>query len=161
MRQKTRRSDLHWLPVRRRISFKIATVTFRVLQFQPPSYLASLIPRYVPARALRSSSSLLICVPHVKPPWQPPKHFHLLLRISGMHCQIICRPCQLFLLLEELSNITYFCLLTLTVVRNLVRSYIQLNVSHFVTAPTTAIAHPGNTMPPIYKRSIRAPTISG
>ena len=36
-------SDLHWLPVRHRISFKIATVTFRVLQFQQPSYLASLI----------------------------------------------------------------------------------------------------------------------
>ena len=56
--------DLHWLPVRHRITFKIATVTYRVLQFQQPSYLASLIPRYVPARALRSSSSSLsICVP--------------------------------------------------------------------------------------------------
>ena len=56
-------SDLHWLPVRHRISFKIATVTFRVLQFQQPSYLASLIPKNVPARALRSSSALSICVP--------------------------------------------------------------------------------------------------
>ena len=56
-------SDLHWLPVRHRISFKIATVTYRMLQFQQPSYLASLIPRYVPARALRSSSSLSICDP--------------------------------------------------------------------------------------------------
>ena len=46
--------DLHWLLVCHRISFKIATVTYRVLQFQQPSYLASLIPRYVPARALRS-----------------------------------------------------------------------------------------------------------
>ena len=53
-------SDLHWLPIRPRISFKIATITYRVLQFQQPSYLASLIPRYVPARALRSSSSLSI-----------------------------------------------------------------------------------------------------
>ena len=56
-------SDLHWLPVRHRISFKIATVTFRVLQFQQPSYLSSLIPRYVPARAFRSSSSFSRCVP--------------------------------------------------------------------------------------------------
>ena len=69
--------------------------------------------------------------PHVKPPWQPPNHFHLLLRVSGMHCQIICRPSQLFRLSEELSNIIYSCLLTLTVVQNLVRSN-QLNVSHFV-----------------------------
>ena len=51
-------SDLHWLPVRHRISFRIATVTYKVLQFQQPSYLASLIPRYAPARALRSSSSV-------------------------------------------------------------------------------------------------------
>ena len=69
---------------------------------------------------------------HVKPPSQPPNHFHLLLQISGTHCQIICHPFQLFLLLKELSNITHSCLLTLTVVRNLVRSN-QLNVSHFVT----------------------------
>ena len=71
---------------------------------------------------------------HVKPPWQPPNHFHLLLdllQIFGMHCQIICHPFQLFLLLEELSNITYSSLLTLTVVKNLVKSN-QLNVSHFV-----------------------------
>ena len=50
-------SDLHWLPVRQRISFKIATVTFRVLQSQQPSYLSSLIPRYVPARQLPSQTA--------------------------------------------------------------------------------------------------------
>ena len=56
-------SDLHWLPVRQRIDFKIATITFKVLHFQQPSHLAALIPRYVPTRSLRSSSSLSICVP--------------------------------------------------------------------------------------------------
>ena len=101
-------------------NFKIATVTQRVLQFQQPAYLASLIPRYVPAQALRSSSSLSICAPtRIKPPWQPLNHFNLLLRISGMYCRIICRPSQLFLFLEELSNISYSCLITLTVVQNL------------------------------------------
>ena len=78
--------DLHWLPVRHRISFKIATVTFRVLQSQQPSYLSSLIPRYVPAQALRSSSSFSICVPPRKTTMQLPNHFHLLLQIFGMHC---------------------------------------------------------------------------
>ena len=68
--------------------------------------------------------------PPWQPPWQPLNHFHLLLQIFGMHCQIICRPFQLCLL-QELSNITYSCLLSLTVERNLVRSN-QLNVSHFV-----------------------------
>ena len=66
--------------------------------------------------------------PHVKSPWQPPNQSHLLLRVSGMHCRVICRPSQLFLFLEELI---YSCLLTLTVVQNLVWSN-QLNVSHFV-----------------------------
>ena len=84
-----------------------------MLRFQQPSYLASLIQRYIPTRALRSSSSRSVRVHHHA--WQPPNHFHLLLQISGMHHQIICRPFQLFLFLEELSNIIYSCLLTLTV----------------------------------------------
>ena len=51
-------SELHWLPVRHRINFKIAAITHTVLQSQQPSYLAALIPRYAPVRSLRSSSSL-------------------------------------------------------------------------------------------------------
>ena len=35
---------------------------FQVLQFQQPSYLATLIPRHVPTRSLGSSSSLSLCV---------------------------------------------------------------------------------------------------
>ena len=56
-------SELHWLPVRHRINFKIAAITHTVLQSQQLSYLAALIPRYAPVRSLRSSSSLSICVP--------------------------------------------------------------------------------------------------
>ena len=52
-------SELHWLSVCHRINFKI-------LQFQQPSYLAALIPRYVPTRSVRSSSSLSLCVPNRK-----------------------------------------------------------------------------------------------
>ena len=59
-------ADLHWLPVRHRLNFKIATIAFKVLHFQQPSYLAALVPRYVPTRPLRSSSSLSICVPSRK-----------------------------------------------------------------------------------------------
>ena len=56
-------SELHWLPFRHRINFKIAAITHTALQTQQPSYLAALIPRYAPVRSLRSSSSLSICVP--------------------------------------------------------------------------------------------------
>ena len=55
-------SELHWLPVRHRINFKIAALTHRVLQSQQPSYLTALIPHYAPVRSLCSSSSLSICV---------------------------------------------------------------------------------------------------
>ena len=68
-------SDLHWLSVRHRIDFKIATITFKVLQFQQGSYLAALIPRYVPTRSLRSSSSLSICVPTRKTTMAKSKSF--------------------------------------------------------------------------------------
>ena len=68
-------SDLHWLPVRHRIDFKIATITFKVLQFQQPFYLAALVPQYVPTRSLRSSSSLSICVPTRKTTMAKSKSF--------------------------------------------------------------------------------------
>ena len=64
-------SDLHC----HRISFKIATITFRVLQSQQPSYLSPLIPRYVPMRALRSSLSFSICVPPRKTTMAASKSF--------------------------------------------------------------------------------------
>ena len=124
-------SDLHWFPVRHRISFKIATVTYRVLQFQQPSYLASLIPRYVPAQALRSSSSSSIYVPTRKTTMAASELFSSV--TSGIWSALPSHlsSVQLFLFLEELSNIIYSCLLTRTVVQNLVWSN-QLDVSHFV-----------------------------
>ena len=57
---------LHWLPVRQRINFKIATLTFKLLQHNSPVYLASLIQPYVPSRALRSRGQQLLAQPHVK-----------------------------------------------------------------------------------------------
>ena len=114
-------SYLHWPPVRHRI---LALKSLRLLtgcyNFSSPPILL-LSSRYLYRR--EHSALLHLCqyvFPYVKPPWQPPNHFHLLLWISGMHCRIICRPSQLFLFLEELSNIIYSCLLTLTVVQHLV-----------------------------------------
>ena len=54
---------LHWLPVRQRIEFKIAMLTFRSLDGSAPKYLSDLIEVYRPARALRSSNSLDLVVP--------------------------------------------------------------------------------------------------
>ena len=55
--------QLHWLPVKQRIYFKIATLTYRTLQSGSPSYLSSLINLNKPSRPLRSSSLNLLHVP--------------------------------------------------------------------------------------------------
>ena len=142
-------SDLHWLPVRQRISFKIATVTFRVLQSQQPSYLSSLIPRYVPARALRSSSSFSICVPSRKTTMAVSKSFSSV-------ASIIWNA-----LPNHLSSIP-----TLPVFRRARKHHLfplaypdssakssKIKLAQCITlrdtAPTTDTAPPGNTMPPI------------
>ena len=49
-------SQLHWLPVSKRIDFKLATLTYKLLNTQQPSYLRSLINYETPARQLRSSA---------------------------------------------------------------------------------------------------------
>ena len=42
-------SHLHWLPVAKRIHFKIATLTYKVLSTQQPAYLRSLTIRFLHA----------------------------------------------------------------------------------------------------------------
>ena len=49
-------TKLHWLPIERRILFKLATLTFKLLDCDQPSYLSVLLERFVPERALRSST---------------------------------------------------------------------------------------------------------
>ena len=56
---------LHWLPVRYRIKYKIATIVHKCIYGQAPNYLKDLIQRRVPARELRSSSELILVVPPV------------------------------------------------------------------------------------------------
>ena len=52
--------DLHWLPVKFRVDFKIAVLTFKSLNGLAPSYLKDLVEIYKPPRALRSSSLNLL-----------------------------------------------------------------------------------------------------
>ena len=55
---------LHWLPIRSRIVFKIAMITFKVLLTGQPKYLRDLLIVVEPKRTLRSSSKHLLKVPH-------------------------------------------------------------------------------------------------
>src|SRR5260221_302322 len=57
---------LHWLPIAQRISFKIATITFKVLNNPQPSYLLDLLHPYKPSRSLCSSDQSLLLIPRSK-----------------------------------------------------------------------------------------------
>jgi hypothetical protein len=65
----TRKSDhitpvmyqLHWLPIRERIVYKVLLLTFKILIGEAPAYLSELISRYNPSRTLRSASRNLLC----------------------------------------------------------------------------------------------------
>ena len=52
--------ELHWLPIRASITFKIATVVYRHRERRLPPYLADLISDYVPTRTLQLSTKTLL-----------------------------------------------------------------------------------------------------
>ena len=52
--------DLHWLPIKFRIMYKINLLTYKCLHGTAPIYLQELIHQYVPSRNLRSSCQSLL-----------------------------------------------------------------------------------------------------
>ena len=52
--------DLHWLPIKFRIFFKILVFTYRVLDGTAPAYLCQLLQSYQQNRSLRSSGKHLL-----------------------------------------------------------------------------------------------------
>ena len=58
--------ELHWLPVKQRIKYKILLLILQCLSGTAPSYLQELIRLYTPARNLQSSSKSILISPSVK-----------------------------------------------------------------------------------------------
>ena len=60
--------DLHWLPVKQRITFKILLLCYKCLYQLAPDYLTELLHFYIPSRDLRSSdpSLSLLVVPKTR-----------------------------------------------------------------------------------------------
>ena len=58
--------NLHWLPIKKRIIYKILLLTYKSLKGLAPDYLKDLLDQYVPTRTLRSGSKHLLCVPRVR-----------------------------------------------------------------------------------------------
>ena len=58
--------DLHWLPVKQRIEFKICVLTYKSLHNTGPDYLNSLLVLNSTTRRLRSSNAPTLTVPKTK-----------------------------------------------------------------------------------------------
>ena len=56
------RVDLHWLPVKYRIMYKIMMITYKAQHDLAPQYISDLLTTYAPERRLRSGDNLL-CEP--------------------------------------------------------------------------------------------------
>ena len=56
------RQQLHWLPIRKRIIYKLAVVIHKTRSTGAPAYPSQLIRHYQPTRTLRLSDKLLIFV---------------------------------------------------------------------------------------------------
>ena len=54
--------ELHWLPVHRRIEFKILSLTYKALHNQAPEYVTNMLDVYTPRRCLRSASGATLLV---------------------------------------------------------------------------------------------------
>jgi len=60
------RRSLHWVPIRQRVEYKLAVITYNAIQTNTPSTLASLIDSYRTTRTLRSSDKYLLSHPFIK-----------------------------------------------------------------------------------------------
>ena len=58
--------DLHWLPIRYRINFKIMLLTFKAIHGLAPKYIRDLVAIKSSAYNLRSADSLFLSVPLIK-----------------------------------------------------------------------------------------------
>ena len=59
--------ELRWLPVDKRIEYKLLLYTYKSLHDLAPGYLCELVGPYAPRRVLRSAESNLLTVPPGKP----------------------------------------------------------------------------------------------
>ena len=57
------RRELHWLPIRERIQYKAALLTWKARNNMAPSYISELLTPYIPPRTLRSSDKCLLETP--------------------------------------------------------------------------------------------------
>ena len=57
--------SLHWLPVRQRVTYKLAVLTHKMRTTATPTYLSKLVQTHAPPRTLRSSDAPMLIVPRI------------------------------------------------------------------------------------------------
>ena len=58
--------NLHWLPIKHRIDFKILLTTYKALNNLAPDYLSDLLPLHAPTRCLRSAGANMLKIIRTK-----------------------------------------------------------------------------------------------
>ena len=58
--------ELHWLPIKARIEYKVLLTTYKALNNIAPTYISSLLSYYIPNRELRSSKLNELVIPKSK-----------------------------------------------------------------------------------------------
>jgi len=56
---------LRWLPVRQRVTYKVAQLTHKVRTTATATYLSDLVQTHAPPQALRSSDAPLLVIPRI------------------------------------------------------------------------------------------------
>ena len=69
--------ELHWLPVKSRIKYKILLLTYQCLKGTAPSYLQDLIVKYTPSRNLRSRDKSLLVTPNIRTQFYGTRSFNM------------------------------------------------------------------------------------
>jgi len=57
--------SIHWLPVRQRVTYKLAVLTHKVRTTATPTYFSELVQTRASPRALRSSDAPMLVVPRI------------------------------------------------------------------------------------------------
>ena len=76
--------ELHWLPVDRRIEYKILLYAYKALNGLAPEYLCNMVELYAPDRVLRSASQNLLVVPRGQHCHMALEHSPWLLLLCGI-----------------------------------------------------------------------------
>ena len=69
--------DLHWLPIRFRVKFKIAVLGFKSIHGLAPNYLSDLLSYHAPARSLHFVDGLLLTAPQATLPTGSDRSFRV------------------------------------------------------------------------------------